>query len=148
MKKRDMLLDWAKDRGWFCLRDIPHAELGMTRQTTSTALIDLCYQKKMLSKVKGQRWYKFNDKFNVKAPTEVKEDKRTFEQNVGAVFRRLRKAHKYTLSDFDLSVGLSTNALARFEKGQQKLPLTTMSFLAQALGANLSDVIKEAETAK
>lgn len=77
--------------------------------------------------------------------TKIENDKQHFDKQVGAVFRRLRKAKKLPLNVFDLSVGLSTSALARFEKGQQKLPLTTMNFLAQALGANLSDVIKEAE---
>ena len=141
MKKRDMLLDWAKDRGWFCLKDIPYAEFGMTRQTTSTALIDLCYQKKMLAKVNGQRWYKFN----VEVPTEIKEDKLTFEQNVGAVFRRLRKAQKLPLYVSDRSLGININTLSRFERGTTKLSLSTMKALAKLLKTDLSDVIKEAE---
>ena len=58
MKKRDMLLDWAKDQNWFYLPDVPYQSFGMSRQTASTALIDFCRQGKMDFRVVGIKQYK------------------------------------------------------------------------------------------
>ena len=56
--KRQRLLNWAKGRDWFYLANVPYDNLGMSRQTCSSALIDFCEQGRMDFRIQGIKQYK------------------------------------------------------------------------------------------
>jgi hypothetical protein len=59
--KRSRLFNWAINRGWFYLNQVPYDVLGMSRQEASTALIDFCKQNRMDFRVVGLKQYKVRD---------------------------------------------------------------------------------------
>jgi hypothetical protein len=61
MTKRQKLFDWALNKGWFYLSQIPFDNFGMTRQDASTALRDFCKQGRCDFRVVGLKQYKVKD---------------------------------------------------------------------------------------
>lgn len=59
--KRQRLLNWSKERGWFYLSNVPYDTIGMSRQTCSSALIDFCEQGKMDFRIQGLKQYKLRE---------------------------------------------------------------------------------------
>ena len=64
MKKRDMLFEWAKNRDWFYLYEVPHDSFGMSQAAASTSLIDFCKQNRMDFRMVGKKQYKVRGKTN------------------------------------------------------------------------------------
>ena len=58
MKKRDKLMNWAKEQTWFYLSQVPWTNFGMTRQDASTALSDFCKQGRADFRIVGLKQYK------------------------------------------------------------------------------------------
>ena len=62
MKKRQKLMDWAKNKNWFYLSDVPWQTFGMTRQDASTALISFCRQGRADFRIVGLKQYRVKEK--------------------------------------------------------------------------------------
>lgn len=62
MKKRDMLIAWAKEKNdWFYLNEVPRELFGLSLASTSTALIELCKKGKMDFRVVGLKQYRLRN---------------------------------------------------------------------------------------
>lgn len=64
MTKRDMLFEWAKEKDWFYLSEVPYASFGMSQAAASTSLIDFCKQNRMDFRVVGKKQYRVRGKTN------------------------------------------------------------------------------------
>jgi len=58
MTKREKLIKWASKRGWFYLCEVPYQSMGMTRATTSSALIHFCERGVMDFRIQGIKQYR------------------------------------------------------------------------------------------
>ena len=61
MKKRDRLFNWAVNKGWFYLNQVPWDNFNMSKQEASTALISFCKQGRADFRVVGLKQYKVKD---------------------------------------------------------------------------------------
>jgi len=58
MTKRQKLFNWAVNRGWFYLNQVPWDNFGMSKQEASTALISFCKQGRCDFRVVGLKQYR------------------------------------------------------------------------------------------
>jgi transcriptional regulator with XRE-family HTH domain len=61
------------------------------------------------------------------------------EDQIGAVISRMRKERSITLQTLAMRSGLTKGYLSKIENGYKSPPVSTLSRIAQALGATLSD---------
>jgi len=62
-------------------------------------------------------------------------------KNVGEALRRLRKEKGFTLEELAERTEISVSFLSHIERGTRQAPLSTLETLAQALGANLYELL-------
>jgi hypothetical protein len=56
--KRSRLFDWAVNRSWFYLSQVPFDTFGMSRQDASNALASFCHQGRMDFRIVGLKQYR------------------------------------------------------------------------------------------
>ena len=66
----------------------------------------------------------------------------------GAIIRRLREQHGWTLVDFGRKANMNPTYLGFLERGENVATLTTVLRLAKILGVEGADVIREIEHAR
>ena len=59
--KRQQVLDWAEDRDWFYLNEVPKEKFNMSLATASTALIEMCERGIMEFRVVGLKQYRIKN---------------------------------------------------------------------------------------
>ena len=63
----------------------------------------------------------------------------------GAIIRRLREEHGWTLADFGRKADMNPTYLGFLERGENVPTLTAVLRLAKVLGVDAADVIREVE---
>jgi transcriptional regulator with XRE-family HTH domain len=66
----------------------------------------------------------------------------------GAIIRRLREQRQWTLLTFSRKAGMNPTYLGFLERGDNSPTLDTVILLAQVLGAEASDILREMEQQK
>lgn len=64
MRKRYKLIEWAKGRDWFYLREVPKEDFEMSLQSVNSALRDLCDKNQMQFRIVGLKQYKLIEPFD------------------------------------------------------------------------------------
>jgi transcriptional regulator with XRE-family HTH domain len=70
------------------------------------------------------------------------------EQTIGANIRQVRLAKKASLTEVAKRAGITKGTLSKIEHGQTSSPISTLLSIATALGAHLSDFVREETTEK
>jgi transcriptional regulator with XRE-family HTH domain len=70
------------------------------------------------------------------------------EQTIGANIRQVRLAKKASLTEVAKRAGITKGTLSKIENGQTSSPISTLLSIASALGAHLSDFVREETAAK
>jgi transcriptional regulator with XRE-family HTH domain len=66
-------------------------------------------------------------------------------KHFGAIVRRLREEHGWTLADFGRKADMNPTYLGFLERGENVPTLTAVLRLAKVLGVEAADVIREVE---
>ena len=70
------------------------------------------------------------------------------EQTIGANIRQVRLAKNASLTEVAKRAGITKGTLSKIEHGQVSSPISTLLSIASALGAHLSDFVREEASAK